>query len=470
MTTPIKTQCPHCHAAFSLPSTKLNQADAKGRCGRCQQVFLLNDYLIVSADDKPAAAQINTHQQAADDTEPSNHNKVANNKTTNNKDAHSKSQRAKPVIETKVVEEKDTKLDSVTLDKSKSNDTKSNDDKSDDNLLFHDDMEIEDSPYPVPDLDDDLLFHDDMEIDDSPESITAYGSLEEMDAWLSQSDTSDATDNASTAPAKAVPEKSTPAASDMLKKPAAASVSSTDANDIHANVATTSGNDTSENAWLEALLKAQQDSDNALPDEDAADKQDNTDLSQLLENIGMATNNKEKISQARTNRIHTHTQQGSTPSKNPIATILWLVGSLILILLLLAQYVIFNLDTLIKNPDHAARLQTVCSMAACSLPHADIADLSTTEPSYRPSRIKAAAAFSDIETSLVNQSQHSQLLPNIKVTIYGDNALIGAFIAPPKDYLLSPQSQIAAESSKSMMFTVPVATNQINNITIDVIY
>ncbi|WP_201528600.1 MULTISPECIES: MJ0042-type zinc finger domain-containing protein [Psychrobacter] len=49
MATPIKTQCPNCHAPFNLPHAQLNQADAKARCGCFQHILLVNNHLIVPA-------------------------------------------------------------------------------------------------------------------------------------------------------------------------------------------------------------------------------------------------------------------------------------------------------------------------------------------------------------------------------------------------------------------------------------
>lgn len=46
MSHPKKTQCPNCQAAYPMPETKLNDPNARAKCGRCQQVFLLNRNLV----------------------------------------------------------------------------------------------------------------------------------------------------------------------------------------------------------------------------------------------------------------------------------------------------------------------------------------------------------------------------------------------------------------------------------------
>lgn len=294
------------------------------------------------------------------------------------------------------------------------------------------------------------LIHDDMEIEDAPDTALDYGSLDEMDAWLTQLDIEDEE------PQSAANHQSG-SLSSVAQTPEPA-ISSVEANDIHADISKSSGNHISENAWLENLLQEQ----NNTP-EYVDDQQNDTDLSQLLTDMGMPAEEPQKPTAVIAPSTSTRTQTS-------IATILWSAGCLVLALLLFAQYLIFNLDTIIKDPDHAAKLQSVCAVAACSLPYADIDAFTVTKVAYQPSRVNTAPTFSDVTADVVNQSQNMQLLPSLKVSIYGDDGLIGAFIAQPKDYLLSAQSQIAADSYKSVMFTVPVAAKQIKQVSIEPLY
>ncbi|MBP2281258.1 putative Zn finger-like uncharacterized protein [Psychrobacter sp. PL19] len=286
-TTPIKTQCPHCHACFNLQRIQLNQAGTTVRCNHCQQVFLVNEYLVVNTD-----AAINT----------------------------------------------------VTTD-------------------------------------------------------------------------------------------------------------------IRASVP-----NTAENVWLEQLLKDKSDvEDGGQPE---------TDLAQLLLNREGPVNEevKVKIDPKYANNTRIHMQSTPMETGTSIVVLLWTMGCLVLVLLLFAQYVIFNLDTLIKNPAHAERLQTVCAIAACSLPSADLTTMTVTGLNYSASRISATNTFSDVTGTLNNTSSQPQLLPSLKVSIYSPNVLIGEFIAMPDDYLLSPQNQLVAEGHKQLMFTIPVAADQIDRISINPIY
>ncbi|MGM8884981.1 DUF3426 domain-containing protein [Psychrobacter sp. 1U2] len=153
-----------------------------------------------------------------------------------------------------------------------------------------------------------------------------------------------------------------------------------------------------------------------------------------------------------------------------VAMLLWSAGCLVLIFSLFAQYIIFNLNTLIKNPDYAARLEAVCIIAACRLPSADLDAFMISDPTFRASEIKAANAFSDVQATLSNQSAETQLVPSLKVSIYGSEALVGEFVAMPKDYLMARQSQLSANYSQSFMFTIPLTRQQIDRIIIEPIY
>ena len=41
-----RTQCPNCQASYPLPTAKLGDPKARAKCGRCQQVFYVNENLI----------------------------------------------------------------------------------------------------------------------------------------------------------------------------------------------------------------------------------------------------------------------------------------------------------------------------------------------------------------------------------------------------------------------------------------
>ena len=406
MTTPIKTQCPHCHTIFNIKKNQLNQKTANVCCEHCQKIFLVNNNLIVSADsyiDSNHHEQINT---------AASHKKASISSTSN----------------------------------------------LDDDILIHDDM-----------IHDDMI-HDDMDIDTSEDKNLEYDSLDSMDAWLTQ-----ATDNNHNATQSALSPKNTTKKSDHYSdvstdifeensattqnhSPSSAQValSSAAANSIHANI-----DNTADESWLEKLLKEQNQGEEA--------SNNDTDLSKLL--LDMGVDFKEENGQAaHSKRLQAQAKFSPTPSRRSMASLLWTLGCLVLALLLFAQYVMFNLNTLVKNPVHAERLQTLCSIAICILPSADLSAFNVSNTKYQASRINTKSGFSDISTAINNQSSQAQLYPHIKVSVYGVNALIGEFIAAPEQYLVGKQSQLAANSRKQILLTIPVANNQITKVAINPIY
>ena len=436
MTTPIKTQCPHCHAIFNINKTQLDQKTATVCCEHCQQSFLVNNNLIVTA----------ATEQKTDDI-------VVENKTaaisTSNISIDKQNSTVSP--ESKTVTKPNITSKPAEAD-----------------ILIHHNM-LDD------DLMDDELIHDDMDIEDFEEQDLEYGSLDSMDAWLTQatdsnptaikdknihsaknnSKTLDKSSHLSVSPVENASLVKTPLNEDSSA--AHVALSSAAANDINANI-----DDNADESWLEKLLKEQNQS------EDIETNQ--TDLSELLASMGVSIKDEDHKNAAHAKKQQVQDKFSPTPARRSIASLLWTLGCLVLILLLFAQYVIFNLDDLVKNPAHAERLQKVCAIAACSLPSANLAALSTSDIKHQPSRIKTASSFSDISITLNNQSAQAQLLPHVKVSVYGDNALIGAFIAAPEDYLLSTQSQLGASSRKQLLFTVAVANAQISKVSVEPVY
>ena len=186
-------------------------------------------------------------------------------------------------------------------------------------------------------------------------------------------------------------------------------------------------------------------------------------------NIGVDFKEEDNNKEARARRQE-HVESPPTFSRRSMASLLWICGCLVLVMLLFAQYIIFNLNHLVKNPNHAERLQTICSLVACSLPSADLKTLSMSDISSQSSRVHPKSGFSDISAAINNQSSQAQLYPHMKVSVYGSDALIGEFIAAPDQYLVGKQSQLAANSRKQLLFTVPVADTQITKIVITPIY
>lgn len=302
------------------------------------------------------------------------------------------------------------------------------------------------------DLSSDDLIYDDMDIDEPAESIVEYDSLDSMDAWLSQA--SQTVSQPANKLSKATNNKNncSSVTSSISVATSTPLLSSVAANDIHASI-----DNSPENSWLEELLKEQN------KQKDKADPSSIHSLNTPLQNTS-------RFSKVPTIKPQAPEKFAVTLERQSIASILWTLGCLVLASLLFAQYVIFNLDNLVKNPAHAERLQAICSIAVCSLPSAELNAFTIASINHKSSQVETTGTFSDISALLNNQSEKAQLYPNIKVSVYDANNLIGEFIAEPKDYLLSKQSQLAANSSRRLLFTVPVANAKIREVVISPLY
>lgn len=431
MTTAMKTQCPQCQTAFEVPKAALNNTQAKARCGRCQHAFLVNDFLIVSAK----SADRSKHYDKKLDDEKAHDKKLAS-KTSNPK------------------------------------------------------------PKDINDNDDgDLLIHDDMEIDAATEDVTDYSSVDDMDAWLDQLEaTSIVTPPQAKPQSQSEPSQQSAASHTSTKPilPSAATLPQDLASSFSDNKSRHHNNDhaqnpknqalpsapfngesfesadpnaKSDNDWLESLLAAQ--NSETLP---SLAKTEDPELAEMLTHLGMMGDDEARLEKERQDKIAARLKLSSAPPAQSMATFLWSLGCLVLVLLLAAQYVIFNLDTLIKKPAYAAKLQSLCAIAACSLPNADIDNIAMSAVTIRPSQVKASDSFSDIQASLINQGETLQLLPNMKVSLYSNDTLAGEFIALPEDYILAHESQIGANHQKPIMFTVPIAAKKLQKVTIEPFY
>jgi len=420
MTTPIKTQCPHCQACYSVKQTQLNQVNATISCDRCQQSFLVNKHLVVNSEviQKPTPQKNIPAQQKAQ-TQPISNEQKANTSSNQHK-----------------LQNVPNRPTSST-NKKKSSDT-----------LIHDD-----------------LIYDDMDIDDPEEDVQEYDSLDSMDAWLTQASNTSPSVATTEKPKAPLSKETIKSSNSSTKKPSTSTISASSstqdilssaaANDIHANVESTDNN-----SWLQKLLEEQNQDEETPPDD--------TDLSKLLSDMGVPVKDEEPAADDRLRK--TQLPFAPTQTTRSIASLLWILGCLVLALLLAAQYVIFNLENLVKNPAYAQRLQSICSVAACSLPSADLSALTINNTFYRSSQIKTAGTFSDIGATLSNGSPQAQLYPNVKISVYGKDEIIGEFIADPNDYLLGKQSQLAANTDRQLLFTIPVANAQIRDITMTALY
>ncbi|ELA08327.1 Zinc finger/thioredoxin putative [Moraxella macacae 0408225] len=119
--------------------------------------------------------------------------------------------------------------------------------------------------------------------------------------------------------------------------------------------------------------------------------------------------------------------------KKPIGmTLVWAVGSLLLIGLLVVQYTVFNLDNLLKNPDNAKNLQQVCTILKCTLPTANVSLLAANTLKLEKTKNNKQT---DLIFTLKNGTNQKMIYPNLKISLRNGNDIKAQTIVTPKQYL-----------------------------------
>ena len=461
MTLSIQTRCPQCYSLFEVSEEQLDQVDIKGRCGQCQQVFLVNDHLIASADSHPAILE----------------NDFENNKGTfNQQGIKNIAGRGSYNFASVVYRVASDICLGIETDSSANTITKLK--KSKANKKIVDKPKVKETQY-------------------SGEDDLEAAALDSFNAWQTpitkKAHNDDLPVNSKQQLVDNVNKTSSHKAAAIDAKASAASSSTT----IESKNSTLLDKDATQarSASVEHPIiderinerdlthdRALHKNTKKISTDKSLDKRVNnepslsetssstTNLTHLLTNKNTVLDYRPSLDQPYNNPVLDRVQPTAASTSAPVATLLWIAGCAVLVLLLIAQYVIFNLNTLIKNPIHAKRLQAVCSMVICALPNADLSALNTTQLSIRRSRVNTYADFSDLQAELINSSTQAQLFPNLRVSVYSEAGLLGAFIATPEDYLLSNQSQLGGEQSLDIMFTIPLSAQNISKFTIEPIY
>lgn len=300
------------------------------------------------------------------------------------------------------------------------------------------------------------MISDDMDIQyDSKED--SFGDLDDMDAWLEQQKR------------QLQPKEDTPNINTQAeKKQKVVRFASEDKpNDLfnHSNNTNSDGTDD----WLQALLSDdnhQQKHPHISPDAD--------DLSNLMAEYGVDTEyeqalNNDDVLDKINERLAANPKAQPTMGKPLLTQLIWGVGCLLLIALMWVQYLIFNVDRLMTNPDYANKIQGLCSALSCSLPSTDLSQLNI-QSGFRPSGVNTTTQHSDVLIGLENQANNELIYPNVKVSLSNGEQLLGQFIATPEDYLTIAQKRMGAKQSKVIMFTVPIPASGVGEVQVEPFY
>ena len=234
-----------------------------------------------------------------------------------------------------------------------------------------------------------------------------------------------------------------------------------------------------ENAWLQSLM-AQADDNEAMDDTAGAnanakrgmDGLFNTDI---FDQIAVDTGSEQqadllayqkKIDERLSQQV---SSQQSLNAKFFNMGIVWGLGSLLLIFLLAAQYIIFNINTLITSTTNAALLSTIChKIPACQLPLAD------TELIYVQMLALAhsskQAGQTDVVFTLTNTTDNHIIYPSVKVSLRNGNTILAQTLLTPTDYLEAGNNYLMPHQIKPIKLRIDFPKTKVQAANIELVY
>ncbi len=225
-----------------------------------------------------------------------------------------------------------------------------------------------------------------------------------------------------------------------------------------------------DDAWLDELLKNDDSPSIKKVGQTNDDLSDiiGADFDSLVPAAPVNTQDPQAILKKVRERIEAHppTQEQLMTKRSLGYKLSWGLGCLLLLALMPIQYVIFNTDSILKNPEQAQLLNQVCTVLPCQLPAADV---TAFQVSHTLSAGRADYT-TNLTATLKNISSTDQLHPNLKVSIHGAQGLIGDFVATPKDYLVSEQRLITPAHPRQLMLTLDIAPEDIQSVAIQPFY
>ncbi len=234
-----------------------------------------------------------------------------------------------------------------------------------------------------------------------------------------------------------------------------------------------------ENAWLQSLM-AQADDNEAMDDASAThtkpkrgmDGVFNTDI---FDQIAVDTGSEQqadllayqkKIDERLSQQV---SSQQSLNAKFFNMGIVWGLGSLLLIFLLAAQYIIFNINTLITSTTNAALLSTIChKIPACQLPLADtgLIDVQMLKLAHSSKQ----AGQTDVVFTLTNTTDNNIIYPSVKVSLRSGNTILAQTLLTPTDYLEAGNNYLMPHQIKPIKLRIDFPKTKVQAANIELVY
>ena len=234
-----------------------------------------------------------------------------------------------------------------------------------------------------------------------------------------------------------------------------------------------------ENAWLQSLM-AQADDNEAMDDSSAThtkpkrgmDGVFNTDI---FDQIAVDTGSEQqadllayqqKIDERLSQQV---SSQQSLNAKFFNMGIVWGLGSLLLIFLLAAQYIVFNINTLITSTTNAAVLSTIChKIPACQLPLADTGLINVQM--LKLAHSSKQAGQTDVVFTLTNTTDNNIIYPSVKVSLRSGNTILAQTLLTPTDYLEAGNNYLMPHQIKPIKLRIDFPKTKVQAANIELVY
>ncbi|AME00411.1 hypothetical protein A9Z64_03825 [Moraxella osloensis] len=230
-----------------------------------------------------------------------------------------------------------------------------------------------------------------------------------------------------------------------------------------------------ENAWLQSLM-AQAD-DNEAADDTAGAKRgmDGVFNTDIFDQIAIDTGSEQqadllayqkKIDERLSQQV---SSQQSLNAKIFNMSIVWGLGSLLLIFLLAAQYIIFNINTLITSKTNAAVLSKIChKIPACQLPIADTGLIDVQMLALAHSSKQAGQT--DVVFTLTNTTDNNIVYPSVQVSLRSGNTILAQTLLTPTDYLEAGNNYLMPHQIKPVKLRIDFPKTKVQAANIELIY
>lgn len=150
-------------------------------------------------------------------------------------------------------------------------------------------------------------------------------------------------------------------------------------------------------------------------------------------------------------------------------SIVWGLGSLLLIFLLAAQYIIFNINTLITSKTNAAVLSNIChKIPACQLPIADTGLIDVQMLALAHSSKQAGQT--DMIFTLTNTTDNNIIYPSVKVSLRSGNTILAQTLLTPSHYLEAGNNYLMPHQIKPVKLRIDFPKTKVQAANIELIY